>query len=239
MTELQFENMSKCSGNTSAPSCGMDQRNFRSPGRHWRKMNEEGGKYQYMCTIREQRRQQQGPWEQLLPDAYYKHRMHGTHTTRGQGRFLSFSHFLLFLLLPFSWIRKVKALLLLGAFPPFISSFLPLVQQHPPHLRQTEKDRSSCDTMVQTRYQAQFSNNNNKKNSTGHNHNTRKNRSGRYTVKRTTTSSSSSRKSSRRLDKENEPEVSQDPPLLNICRSRETSADVDYSIENLVEQLDE
>ncbi|KAI9259008.1 HAD-like domain-containing protein [Phascolomyces articulosus] len=94
--------------------------------------------------------------------------------------------------------------------------------------------------MVQTRYQAQF-------NKSSKNRNTPSS----TTVKRTS-------RRSRRNDKENDPNAlnptntstttpttnttantENDPPLLNICRSRETSTDVSYKIENLVEQLDD
>ena len=82
--------------------------------------------------------------------------------------------------------------------------------------------------MVQTRYQAQFNKSSKNRNTTS------------TTVKRTS-------RRSRRNDKENDPNpthptttnAQNDPPLLNICRSRETSTDVSYKIENLVEQLDE
>ena len=75
--------------------------------------------------------------------------------------------------------------------------------------------------MVQTRYQAQFNKN-------GKSRNTLK--SVRRSPRRT-----------KRIDKENEnvEPTSDDLPLLNICRSRETSAELSYKIENLVEQLDE
>ncbi|KAI7886076.1 HAD-like protein [Lichtheimia hyalospora FSU 10163] len=75
--------------------------------------------------------------------------------------------------------------------------------------------------MVQTRYQAQFSKN-------GKSRNTLK--SVRRSPRRT-----------KRIDKENEnvEPTSDDLPLLNICRSRETSAELSYKIENLVEQLDD
>lgn len=75
--------------------------------------------------------------------------------------------------------------------------------------------------MVQTRYQAQFNKNG-------------KTRSTLKSVRR-------SPRRAKRIDKENEnvEPTSDDLPLLNICRSRETSTELSYKIENLVEQLDE